>query len=31
VLDDEKKLAIELGKPYTDYTKSVKRWIPGLL
>ncbi len=30
VLGDEKKLAIRLGQPYVDYTKSVKRWIPGL-
>jgi phospholipid methyltransferase len=30
VLDDEKKLAVRLGKLYIDYTKSVKRWIPGL-
>jgi protein-S-isoprenylcysteine O-methyltransferase Ste14 len=30
VLVDEKKLAVRLGKLYIDYTKSVKRWIPGL-
>jgi protein-S-isoprenylcysteine O-methyltransferase Ste14 len=30
VLGDEKKLAVELGGPYVDYTKGVKRWIPGL-
>jgi hypothetical protein len=29
VLGDEKKLAMRLGQPYVDYTKSVKRWIPG--
>jgi phospholipid methyltransferase len=30
VVDDEKKLALRLGQPYVDYTKSVKRWVPGL-
>lgn len=30
VLGDEKKLAAQLGQPYVEYTKSVKRWIPGL-
>lgn len=30
VLGDEKKLAERLGKPYIDYTHSVKRWIPGV-
>jgi hypothetical protein len=31
VLGDERTLAIQLGQPYIDYAKSVKRWIPGLL
>jgi Phospholipid methyltransferase len=30
VLADEKKLALRLGRPYVQYTQSVKRWIPGL-
>jgi protein-S-isoprenylcysteine O-methyltransferase Ste14 len=30
VLDDEKKLAVELGPAYVAYLKAVKRWIPGL-
>jgi len=30
VLVDERKLADRLGQTYIDYTKSVKRWIPGL-
>ena len=30
VVSDEKKLAERLGKPYVDYTNSVRRWIPGL-
>ena len=30
VLGDEKELASRLGEPYLDYTRSVKRWIPGL-
>jgi protein-S-isoprenylcysteine O-methyltransferase Ste14 len=30
VLSDEKKLVHQLGRPYIDYTNSVKRWIPGL-
>jgi hypothetical protein len=30
VLGDEKKLAEQLGEPYVEYTRSVKRWIPGL-
>ena len=30
VLGDEKKLTVELGRPYIDYMESVKRWIPGL-
>jgi len=30
VLGDEKKLRKRLGKPYIDYTNSVKRWIPGV-
>jgi protein-S-isoprenylcysteine O-methyltransferase Ste14 len=28
VLEDERKLAEQLGQPYIEYTKSVKRWIP---
>ena len=31
VLGDEAKLTQRLGEPYVDYTKTVKRWIPGLL
>src|SRR3989304_3348258 len=31
VLSDEKELAQTLGQPYIGYTRSVKRWIPGLL
>lgn len=27
---DETKLVERLGPPYVDYTRSVKRWIPGL-
>ena len=30
VLADEQKLSVELGPPYVAYTKSVKRWVPGL-
>ncbi|HET8563442.1 MAG TPA: isoprenylcysteine carboxylmethyltransferase family protein, partial [Candidatus Binatia bacterium] len=30
VLGDEQKLGHQLGQPYLDYTKSVRRWIPGL-
>jgi hypothetical protein len=30
VLADERKLSVELGPPYVAYTKSVKRWVPGL-
>jgi protein-S-isoprenylcysteine O-methyltransferase Ste14 len=30
VLGDERKLADHLGQPYADYSKSVKRWLPGL-
>jgi hypothetical protein len=30
VRGDETKLAERLGPPYVNYTKSVKRWIPGL-
>lgn len=30
VRGDETKLVERLGPPYVDYTKSVKRWIPGL-
>ena len=30
VRGDETKLAEHLGLPYVDYTRSVKRWIPGL-
>jgi hypothetical protein len=30
VRSDEERLAVRLGRPYVEYTKSVKRWIPGL-
>lgn len=30
VLADERKLSVELGPAYAAYTKSVKRWVPGL-
>jgi hypothetical protein len=30
VIGDERKLADHFGQPYIDYTKCVKRWIPGL-
>jgi protein-S-isoprenylcysteine O-methyltransferase Ste14 len=30
VLADERKLAVVLGSDYIAYTRSVKRWIPGL-
>ncbi|HZA53715.1 MAG TPA: isoprenylcysteine carboxylmethyltransferase family protein [Candidatus Udaeobacter sp.] len=30
VIGDERKLADHFGQPYIVYTKSVKRWIPGL-
>lgn len=30
VLADERNLTVKLGQPYVVYTKSVKRWIPGL-
>jgi protein-S-isoprenylcysteine O-methyltransferase Ste14 len=30
VLGDEKKLADRLGPSYVEYTRSVKRWVPGL-
>ena len=30
VLADERQLAAKLGQPYMAYTKSVKRWVPGL-
>jgi hypothetical protein len=30
VVGDEKNLADRLGRPYIDYSASVKRWIPGL-
>jgi protein-S-isoprenylcysteine O-methyltransferase Ste14 len=30
VLADEKKLTDRLGRPYMEYTRSVKRWMPGL-
>jgi len=30
VLADERQLAVKLGAPYVAYTKSVKRWVPGL-
>ncbi|HMA79469.1 MAG TPA: isoprenylcysteine carboxylmethyltransferase family protein, partial [Candidatus Binatia bacterium] len=30
VLADERNLTIKLGQSYIAYTKSVKRWIPGL-
>jgi protein-S-isoprenylcysteine O-methyltransferase Ste14 len=31
VLDDEKRLAELFGQPYVDYTRRVRRWLPGLL
>jgi len=30
VLNDEKKLAGQLGRPYIQYAARVKRWVPGL-
>jgi len=30
VLADERNLIDKLGEPYVAYTKSVKRWVPGL-
>jgi Phospholipid methyltransferase len=27
---DERNLAVKLGQEYVEYTKTVKRWIPGL-
>jgi protein-S-isoprenylcysteine O-methyltransferase Ste14 len=30
VLADERNLIVKLGQPYVAYTRSVKRWIPGL-
>jgi protein-S-isoprenylcysteine O-methyltransferase Ste14 len=30
VRGDERKLVERLGSPYVNYTRSVKRWIPGL-
>lgn len=30
VRGDESKLVERLGSPYVDYTRTVKRWIPGL-
>jgi phospholipid methyltransferase len=30
VRGDEAKLAERLGSPYVDYSRSVKRWVPGL-
>jgi protein-S-isoprenylcysteine O-methyltransferase Ste14 len=30
VRGDESQLVDRLGSPYVDYTRSVKRWIPGL-
>jgi hypothetical protein len=30
VLADERNLAVKLGQQYVEYTKTVKRWIPGL-
>ncbi len=30
VLADERSLAVKLGQSYMAYTRSVKRWIPGL-
>lgn len=30
VLADERSLAVKLGQSYMTYTRSVKRWIPGL-
>jgi protein-S-isoprenylcysteine O-methyltransferase Ste14 len=31
VLADEARLAARFGAEYTDYTRRVKRWLPGLL
>ncbi len=31
VLKDERRLIERFGKPYLDYMKQVKRWIPGVL
>lgn len=30
VLADEQQLTVKLGQPYIEYTKSVRRWVPGL-
>lgn len=30
VLADEQQLTVMLGPPYIEYTKSVRRWVPGL-
>ena len=30
IFADERNLAAKLGQPYVTYTRSVKRWIPGL-
>jgi hypothetical protein len=30
IISDERTLAVRLGAPYIDYTRSVKRWLPGL-
>jgi protein-S-isoprenylcysteine O-methyltransferase Ste14 len=30
VLADERNLSVKLGPSYVSYTKSVKRWVPGL-
>jgi protein-S-isoprenylcysteine O-methyltransferase Ste14 len=30
VLEDERNLTVNLGAAYVAYTKSVKRWLPGL-
>ncbi|MBI3014497.1 MAG: isoprenylcysteine carboxylmethyltransferase family protein [Candidatus Tectomicrobia bacterium] len=31
ILGDERRLVELFGEPYLDYTKKVKRWIPGVL
>ena len=30
VLRDERRLILRLGEPYREYTRRVRRWIPGL-
>jgi protein-S-isoprenylcysteine O-methyltransferase Ste14 len=31
VVADEARLAARFGAEYTDYTRRVKRWVPGVL